>query len=172
MQLRDATDAVLAGVLTIYNEVIANSTAVYATEAVTLAERRDWLRGRTKHGYPVLVAIDASGVAGFASFGEWRGSCNDYRYTVEHSVHVRANMRARGIGRELLEALVPRARPLGTHVMIGDVDATNSAAIRFHGRLGFAPVAHFREFGHKFGRRLDLVFMQRLLGPAGEPRAH
>jgi L-amino acid N-acyltransferase len=32
---------------------------------------------------------------------------------------------------------------------------------------GFERVAHFREVGHKFGRWLDLVFMQRFLDPAG-----
>ena len=172
MELRDATDADLPGILAIYNDLIANSTAVYATEAATLGERRDWMRARTERDFPVLVAIDAQGVAGFASFGDWRGrgSWNGYRYTVEHSVHVRDDVRARGIGRELLEALVPRARLLGKHVMIGGIDATNNASIRFHARLGFEPVAHFREVGHKFGRWLDLVFMQRLLGPAGEPR--
>jgi len=170
MELRDATDADVPGILAIYNEVIANSTAVYATEAATLDERRNWMRARTERGFPVLVALDTHGVAGFASFGDWRGSWNGYRYTVEHSVHVRGDVRAQGIGRGLLETLVPRARSLGKHVMIGGIDATNSASIRFHARLGFEPVAHFREVGHKFGRWLDLVFMQRLLGPAGEPR--
>ena len=172
MQLRDATDSDLAGILAIYNEVIANSTAVYATEAATLAERREWLRARLERGFPVLVAIDTHGVAGFGSYGDWRGIWNGYRYTVEHSVHVRGDVRARGIGRQLLEALVPRALSQGKHVMIGGIDAANSASIRFHARLGFEPVAHFREVGHKFGRWLDLVFMQRLLGPAGEPRPH
>ena len=172
MQLRDATDSDLAGILAIYNEVIANSTAVYATEAATLAERREWLRARLERGFPVLVALDIQGVAGFASYGDWRGIWNGYRYTVEHSVHVRGDVRARNIGRQLLEALVPRALSHGKHVMIGGIDAANSASIRFHARLGFEPVAHFREVGHKFGRWLDLVFMQRLLGPAGGPRPH
>lgn len=170
MELRDATDADLQGILAIYNEVIANSTAVYATEPVSLAERREWLHGRRERAFPVLVAIDTHGVAGFASFGDWRGSWNGYRYTVEHSVHVRGDVRAQGIGRQLLEALVPRARALGKHVMIGGIDAANGASFRFHAQLGFEPVAHFREVGHKFGRRLDLVFMQRLLGAPGEPR--
>ena len=170
MELRDATDVDLPGILAIYNEVIANSTAVYATEPVTLAECRAWMHGRRERAFPVLVAIDTRGVAGFASFGDWRGSWNGYRYTVEHSVHVRGDVRAQGIGRQLLESLVPRASALAKHVMIGGIDAANSASIRFHARLGFEPVAHFREVGHKFGRWLDLVFMQRLLGPPSDPR--
>jgi hypothetical protein len=52
--------------------------------------------------------------------------------------------------------------------MIGGIDATNEASIRFHERLGFLPVAHFREVGRKFDRWLDLVFMQCFLTAPGE----
>jgi L-amino acid N-acyltransferase YncA len=170
MQLRDATDVDLPGIVAIYNDVIAHSTAVYATEPVTLDERRAWLRARRERGFPVLVAVDEHAVSGFASFGDWRGAWNGYRFTVEHSVHVRAAARGRGIGRRLVEALLPRALDLGKHVMIGSIDAANHDSIRFHARLGFEQVAHFREVGHKFGRWLDLVFMQRYLDPAGAAR--
>jgi phosphinothricin acetyltransferase len=119
----------------------------------------------------VLVAVAGSEVLGFASFGEWRGAWPGYRYTVEHSVHVRGDVRGRGVGRALLEALFPAALALGKHVMIGGIDAANDASIRFHARLGFERVACFREVGHKFGRWLDLIFMQRFLDPPGAPRA-
>ena len=163
MQLRDATEGDLAGILVIYNEVLVHSTAIYATEPVTLEERREWMLARRERQFPVIVAADARGVLGFASYGDWRGSWNGYRFTVEHSVHVRADARGAGVGRALLEALLPRALAQGKHVMIGSIDAANDASIRFHARLGFEPVAHFREVGHKFGRWLDLVFMQRKL---------
>jgi phosphinothricin acetyltransferase len=47
--------------------------------------------------------------------------------------------------------------------MIGAIDASNEASLKFHGRLGFYEVAHFREVGFKFRRWLDLIFMQRML---------
>ena len=47
--------------------------------------------------------------------------------------------------------------------MIGGIDEANDASIRFHERMEFKRVAHFTEVGHKFGRWLDLVFMQILL---------
>ncbi len=170
MVVRDATDADLAGILEIYNDIIRTSTAVYAVEPVSIDERRGWLVARRERGFPVVVASDASQVLGFASFGDWRGSWNGYRYTVEHTVHVRADARRRGVGRELVEALIPRARDLGKHVMIGGIDATNLDSILFHKRLGFERVAHFREVGRKFGRWLDLVFMQRWLDAPGAQR--
>ena len=114
-------------------------------------------------GYPVLIASDASGVAGFATFGDFR-SWPGYRYTVEHSVHVRADLRGRGIGTQLVQSLFPRAEALGKHVMVAGIDAANTGSIRLHERLGFERTGELRQVGYKFGRWLDLVFLQRLIG--------
>jgi L-amino acid N-acyltransferase len=170
--VRAAIEGDLPAILAIYNEVIATSTTVYALEPSTLGERRVWFTARSKSGFPVLVAADSgNGVLGFASFGEWRGAWPRYCYTVEHPVHVRDDVRGRGIGRAIVESLFPLALGLGKHVMIGGIDAANDASIRFHERLGFERVAHFREVGHKFGRWLDLVFVQRFLDPPGTIRS-
>ena len=168
--VRAASEADLPGILAIYNDVIATSTAVYTSQPSTVEERHAWFSGRIAQGFPVLVAVDNGDVLGFASFGEWRGAWPGYRYTVEHSVHVRNDVRGQGVGRSLVEALFPLALALGKHVMIGGIDAANDASIRFHARLGFERVATFREVGHKFGRWLDLIFMQRFLDPAGSAR--
>lgn len=172
MGIRHATPDDLPDILAIYNDVIATSTAVYALDPVPLAERRSWFEARGAAGYPVLVATDeeTGGVLGFASFGEWRGAWPGFRYTVEHSVHVRADGRGRGTGRSLVEALFPLARALGKHVMVGAIDAANEGSLRFHASLGFVEAGRFREVGHKFGRWLDLAFMQRFLDEPGAPR--
>jgi L-amino acid N-acyltransferase len=172
MRIAPAADHHVPGILAIYNEVIANSTAVYTSTPVTLEDRQNWLRTRQTAGFPVLVATDASddSVVGFASFGDWRGAWAGYRYSVEHTVHVRADCRGQGIGKQLVEALFPLALTLRKHVLIGAIDADNRASLRFHARLGFEEVAHFKEVGHKFGRWLDLVFVQRLLDAPGAAR--
>ncbi|MDH2433082.1 GNAT family N-acetyltransferase [Pokkaliibacter sp. MBI-7] len=170
MLIRAATHADLPAILAIYNDVIATSTAVYALEPVSLEDRTAWYEGRLAQGYPVLVAEDQGEVVGFSSFGEWRGAWHGFRFTVEHSVHVRADQRGKGVGAQLVEALFPLALALGKHVIIGGIDAENAGSVRFHERLGFQTVAHFSEVGHKFGRWLDLVFMQRFLDAPGAER--
>lgn len=162
MEIRDAGVEDVAGILAIYNEVMATSTAIYREEPATLEAHAEWFRQRTAAGYPVLVATDAAGVAGFASFGDFR-PWPGYRFTVEHSVHVRGDCRGQGIGHALMVPLIARAQAMGKHVMIAGVDAENEASRRFHERLGFEQVAHFREVGFKFGRWLDLMFLQRVL---------
>ena len=162
MDLRDATEDDLPGILAIYNDVIATSTAIYTEAPSTLDERREWLRARQAQGYPVLVSSDDTGITGYGSFGDFR-AWPGYRFTIEHSVHVRADRRTHGIGAAIVAALLRRAGALEKHVMIAGIDADNIASIRLHERLGFERVAHFREVGFKFGRWLDLVFMQRRL---------
>jgi hypothetical protein len=64
MQIRDATEHDLPGILAIYNHVIATSNAVYTETAATLDDRRAWLAARRADNFPVLVADDA-GIMGF-----------------------------------------------------------------------------------------------------------
>jgi phosphinothricin acetyltransferase len=78
-------------------------------------------------------------------------------------VHVRVDQRGRGLGRHLLEALIPRAAALRKHVLVAGIDADNIASIRLHQRMQFKQVAHFEQVGRKFNRWLDLLFMQRVL---------
>lgn len=162
MELREAAESDLPEILEIYNEVIATSTAIYSETPVTLDNRRDWLRARAAQGYPVIVSLDETGITGYGSFGDFR-DWPGYKFTVEHSVYVRADRRAHGVGAAIVAELVRRAKALGKHVVIAGIDADNIASLRLHERLGFEKVAHFREVGWKFGRWLDLVFMQRRL---------
>jgi phosphinothricin acetyltransferase len=168
--IRTAQRSDLPQILAIYNEIIENSTAVYSLAPTTLEERTAWFATRERAGFPVLVAEGDGEVLGFSSFGEFRGAWPGYRYSVEHSVHVRADQRGRGVGRALLQALFPLGAAMGKHIMIGGIDAANAASIRLHEQLGFEKVAHFHEVGHKFGRWLDLVFMQRYLDAPGSAR--
>ena len=162
MEIRDAGVDDLPDLLAIYNDVIATSTAIYTEQPATIDDRVSWWRARVAQGYPVLVATDQGHVVGFASFGDFR-AWPGYRFTVEHSVHVRADRRGTGVGTALMKPLLIRASRLGKHVAIAGVDAENQPSLRFHERLGFTRVAHFHQVGFKFGRWLDLIFLQRLL---------
>lgn len=166
MRIRDAIEADLPSLLDIFNDVVATSTAIYMDAPTTLDERRKWWQSRISAGYPVIVSEDETGVTGYASYGEFRNRPG-YRFTVEHSVYVRNDRRGTGIGVALMNELIDRAGKANLHVMIAGVDAENVESIRFHERLGFERVAHFKQVGFKFGRWLDLVFLQRTLAQNG-----
>lgn len=160
MHIRDATNADLAAILAIYNDVVGNTTAIYDQRASTFDERQAWFDARRRNNLPILIADLAGEVAGFSSFGEWRGRWG-YRYTVEHSVHVRADCRGKGLGRALVEALFPRATALGMHTMLGHIDSAATASLRLHEKMGFRTIGTFREVARLHNRWLDVVAVQR-----------
>ncbi|WP_334182618.1 GNAT family N-acetyltransferase [Novosphingobium sp.] len=170
MQVRDARDGDLEGVTAIYNDAVLNTTAIWNEVAVDIANRRAWLADRERAGYPVLVAVEEDGsVLGYASFGDWR-AFDGYRHTVEHSVYVRADMRGRGLGRILLKELIERARAIGKHVMVAGIEAGNRGSIALHEKLGFEQVGLLPQVGMKFGRWLDLAFLQLVLDDRATPQ--
>ena len=159
MRVRDAMEDDAAAIAAIYNDAVENTTAIWNERTVDASDRAQWMRDRQARGYPVLVAIDASGaVAGYASFGDWR-AFDGFRHTVEHSVYVRSDVRGAGVGRALMTELIARARGLGKHVMVGAVEAGNAASLALHRALGFERTGLMPEVGTKFGRWLDLAFV-------------
>ncbi|MCE1115325.1 MULTISPECIES: GNAT family N-acetyltransferase [Pseudomonas] len=157
--LRDALVEDLPGILDIYNDAVRNTTAIWNETPVDLANRQAWFEARAQQGYPILVATDETGVLGYASFGDWR-PFEGFRHTVEHSVYIRGDQRGKGLGPILMAALIERARICDKHVMVAAIESGNAASIRLHERLGFATTGQMAQVGVKFGRWLDLTFMQ------------
>jgi len=168
MLIRDASQADLGSLRDIYNDAVLNTTAIWNEVAIDLENRRAWLEQRNQQGFPVLVAEDGGEVVGYASYGPWR-AFDGFRETVEHSVYVRADQRGKGLGAQLLQALVERARAQGLHVMVAAIESGNAASIRLHERLGFVTTGQMAQVGQKFGRWLDLTFMQLALDARSAP---
>jgi L-amino acid N-acyltransferase YncA len=169
IDIRFAADSDLPELLTIYNDIILRTTAVYDYHPHTPEMRRAWYDAKQKDGYPVFVAEYEGKVVGFSSMGPFR-TWAAYKYTVENSVYVAAGQRGKGIGRLLLLPLIEAAKEKDMHAVIASIDAANDASLRLHQSLGFQEVAHFREVGYKFGRWLDLKFLELVLDTPANPR--
>ncbi|MDN5600809.1 MAG: N-acetyltransferase family protein [Brachybacterium sp.] len=166
MQILDATAQHAGGIAAIYNHAVEHTTAIWNERLVDAADRAAWLAERQGSGFPVLVALEDDGtVLGYATYGPWRPH-DGYRHTVEHSLYVREGLRGRGTGSALLTALLERARAQGIHVMVAGIDASNEGSVRLHERFGFTRVGVLPQVGTKFGRWLDLAFLQLVLDQA------
>lgn len=166
--IRDASENDLIAILDIYNEVILNTTAVYSEQPHSLQMRRDWYLERVNNNFPVFVAEVDGRVGGFCSFGHFRlWPC--YRYTVELSVYVDVSYRGMGISKLLLRSLIDRAREMNVHAMLAGISADNFISYRLHQSFGFTEVANLKEVGYKFGRWLDLKFLELLLNNKPAP---
>ena len=118
-----------------------------------------------RRGLPYLVAELEGEVAAFAYAAPFRPR-SAYRYAVEDSVYVAPASLGRGIGRALLAELIGQCTRLGHRQMVAVIgDSGNRPSIRLHETLGFRRVGLFEAVGRKRGRWLDIVLMQRPLGP-------
>jgi phosphinothricin acetyltransferase len=174
--LREATIDDVPAIVEIYNALIDTTTHEWTETPHTVEEVSWWLADQRSAGFPFLVAVDAGegdgdgdgGVLGWATYGHFRGAGRwpGYRFTVEHSIHVRGDAWGRGVGRALIHGLIDHAVGAGKRVMVAGIDAANDGSIAFHERLGFSVVARMPGVGDKWGQRLDLVLMQRDLVPS------
>ena len=166
--VRNATDADLPEILDIYNDVILTTTAVYDYKPHTIEMRKQWFDTKKEQGFPVFVADEDGRVVGLSSIGPFRAWAA-YKYSVENSVYVAKDCRGKGIASLLIPPLIDAAKKLQMHTIIASIDATNEASLKLHKHFGFEEVAHFRQVGFKFGRWLDLKFLQLILTTPDNP---
>jgi L-amino acid N-acyltransferase len=163
--VRDATEDDLAAMVAMVNTEIADSPYVYAETPLTVEDRRDWLASHRSALLPVLVATeadDAENVVGWAALSPYRAS-SGYRFTAELSVYVARSAHRRGIGSELIAALLDRAERSGLHALVGSVDADNAPSLALLERFGFTEAGRLPDVGRKFDRwRTQLLVLHRL----------
>lgn len=156
-------------ILEIFNEAIANSTALYDYKPRTMEMMGSWFEAKRKGTYPVIgIESDSGELMGFASYGTFR-AWPAYKYSVEHSVYVEARFRGRGIGKRLMKEIIAAAEGQNYHTMVGVIDASNVVSIRLHEAFGFARCGTIRQAGFKFGKWLDVLFYQLVLATPEQP---
>ena len=160
--VRHAVASDLDAINRIYNHEVLHGTATWDEDPWSVEQRRAWFEQHDQ-STPVLIAEVAGSVVGFAYLSHYRPKAG-YRFTRENTVYVEEGYRGRGVGRRLLEALLDEARRDGVHAVIAVIEAENAVSIRLHERLGFELIGTGREVGFKFGRWLDSVYMELLLG--------
>ena len=156
-------------ILEVFNEAIANSTALYDYKPRTPESMVGWFKAKEVGCFPVIGAVAPDGqLLGFASYGSFR-AWPAYKYSVEHSVYVHKDHRGKGIGLALMQQLIAKAKEQQYHVMVGGIDVTNTGSIALHERLGFVHAGTIGHAAFEFGRWLDLGFYQLLLETPAHP---
>ena len=163
MQLKPCTENQLPEILAIFNDAILNSTALYDYKIRTMETMEAWYADKISHDSPVIGAFDDDGTLfGFATYGMFRVR-PAYKYTVEHSVYVRADKRGEGLGKILLREIIKKAVEQNYHVMVGVIDAENAVSMKLHEQEGFVLTGIMKQVGYKFGKWLDAAFYQLTL---------
>lgn len=162
-QLKSCTEEQLPEILDIFNDAILNSTALYDYKTRTMENMHAWYADKLHGNYPIIGAFDENGaLLGFSTYGMFRVR-PAYKYSVEHSVYVRSDMRGHGIGKVLLHEIVKKAEEQDFHVLVGVIDAENTVSMKLHEAEGFVLTGILKESGYKFGKWLDAAFYQLIL---------
>lgn len=171
--IRPSTDADLPAITAIYGWNVLNGLGTFEEDPPSQDEMTRRRAAFLARGLPYLVAEEDGVVLGYAYAGPFRLRAA-YRYTVEDSVYVSPDAVGKGVGKTLLTALIAACEALGLRQLVAVIgDSGNAASIGLHAAMGFKQQGVFPSMGYKFGRWVDLVWMQRDLNGGGsrEPDA-
>ena len=169
MKIRGATERDAAAVAAIYGHHVLHGFGTFEEVPPSKAEIAARIAGVRKLGLPYLVAEDDEGrVLGFAYASAFRPR-PAYRYTAEESVYIHPELVGRGIGKALVAEVIRICEAMGLRQLVAVIgDSGNAASRGLHRSLGFTEIGVGRAFGHKHGRWVDIVQMQRALGPGAD----
>lgn len=164
--IRPARREDMPDVREIYNYYVTNSVVTFDEKRWTHAqwtEKFDYLQ---KLKLPFLVAVSPTGqVLGYGLVAPWTGK-SGFRYTVENTIYLGQAATGKGLGRALLEALIAACEAQGIREMVAVIsDKGAEASVALHEKLGFVEVGRMGRVGHKFGRWLGTIYLQKSLEP-------
>lgn len=167
IEIRLATAADAEAVTAIYNLGIAERGATFET----VPRRVEDIAARIEDSvrYPLLVASDDGAVLGWAGLGSYRPR-HCYAGIAEFSVYIDPTARRRGIGKQLLQALIDAGRERGFWKLVSRIFLFNQASRAACRAVGFREVGVYEKHAPLDGRWLDVVIVERLI-PENIPSA-
>jgi phosphinothricin acetyltransferase len=157
---RPATPADADAIADIYAHHVLHGTGTFDTVPHDGEHWRGRVAEIVARGWPFLVAVREEEVVGFAYAAQFRDRAA-YARTCEDSIYVGEGMRGTGVGTLLMTALIAAAPAAGFAEMIAVIGGPEPASVALHAKLGFREAGRIANVGEKFGRLLDVLFMQR-----------
>jgi phosphinothricin acetyltransferase len=156
------TDVDADAVIAIYAEGIASGNATLETAVP------DWTHWHTSHRRDCRFVARLDGaVVGWTAIGRY-STREVYAGVAWESVYVAASARGRGVGRALLDALIPASEGAGVWTLMAGVISENAASLALHERVGFRKVGIQERIGRDAsGRWRDVVLLERRSSTAG-----
>jgi phosphinothricin acetyltransferase len=173
--VRAATAADFPAIAAIYAHHVQTGLASFEEVPPSVEEMLRRFHGVRARGLPWQVAELGGRIAGYCYASPYHAR-SAYRFTVQDSVYVAEECISRGAGTALLRTVIEACAAKGYRQMVAVVgDSGNEASLRLHARLGFRTIGQALRVGVKFGRWVDIVYLQRAIGeqtarpPAEDP---
>jgi len=158
MNIRPVSLIDAAQVAEIYNYYVQNTHHTFETEPLSGEEMEQRIIKVTKD-YPFLIAEDDGEIFGYAYATQFKLR-QAYAFSAEVSIYVRNAAKQKGIGTQLYMQLFDELAETDIHAIVAGISLPNEPSIKFHEKLGFSKVAHFREVGYKLGRWVDVGYWE------------
>ena len=162
VKVRPARIEDAVAVAEIYNQGILSRTATFETQPRSAADRGRLIETGTDR-HPILVAEgDLGEILGWVALSEHSPrAC--YRGIAECSVFVESAHRSRGVGTQLMDAVIAEARALGFWKLISRVFVTNEAGRALCLNAGFREVGVLERHAQLDNRWVDVLIVERLI---------
>jgi L-amino acid N-acyltransferase YncA len=158
MNIRSVNLEDAAQIAEIYNYYIKNTHQTFETEALSADEMQTRI-SEISEDYPYLVAEEDGEIYGYAYAAQFKMR-QAYEFSAEVSIYVKNDAKQKGIGTRLYEKLFEELKETDIHALIAGISLPNDPSVKFHQKLGFSKVAHFREVGYKLGRWVDVGYWE------------
>jgi len=158
MNIRNVNPEDAAQVAEIYNYYIQNTHQTFETEPLSAEDMRARIE-EIREDYPYLVAEEDGEIFGYAYATQFKLR-QAYEFSAEVSIYVKADAKQKGIGTQIYDKLFEELKETDIHAIIAGISLPNDGSVRFHEKLGFTKVAHFREVGYKLGRWVDVGYWE------------
>lgn len=146
----------------IYAHYVATSVATFDFEPPPVSATREKYETILGKGHPAIVGVVDGQVIGYAYASDYRPRMG-YRYTCEDSIYLAPEARGHGYGALMLGDIIGKARTFGFKQMLAVIAGSEAPSIALHRKFGFETRGTFSSLGHKFGRWIDVVHMQKAL---------
>lgn len=159
-EIRNAKVEDAEAIAEIYNFYITETHHTFETEPVTVEMMSARIVSVGKR-FPFLVAEVDGVIAGYAYAVRFKLR-EAYKHSAEVSIYVRSDAKQRGLGTSLYSKLFEELSDTNAHAIVAGIALPNDSSVRFHEKLGFEKVAHFREIGYKLGRWIDVGYWEKM----------
>ena len=155
--------------LSIYSPYVLETAITFEYEVPTLEEFANRIE-KISEKHPYLVAEGDGKIIGYAYASTFKDRAA-YDWCVETSIYLAKDMRGKGVGKLLYQALEDALKEMNilnanaciTYVQEED-EHMNNTSMHFHEYMGYKLVGRFHQCGYKFGKWYDMIWMEKMLG--------
>ena len=160
MYIRNAVEADLSAIVTIYNASIPSRLATADLNPVSVESRLEWFYQHSSTSRPILVMETDKVILGWLSFQSFYGR-PAYQATAEISIYVSPAYQRQRVAYKLLESAIALSPNLGLTTLVGFIFAHNQPSIKLFELFGFQTWGHLPQVANLDAIERDLLIMGR-----------